>query len=121
MVRGIRGAITVQKNDEEEMITNTAKLLRQMAEANEIDHEQIAQLIITATDDLNAAFPAKATRSIKGWELVPVMCAREILVPNAMKKCIRVMMTVNTDRAQNDIQHIYLENAIHLRPDISED
>ncbi len=118
MVRGIRGAITVKNNNENEIVASTERLLKEMIEQNQLEADIVAHVMITVTEDLNAAFPAKALRSFTDWTYVPVMCSREIPVPNSLEKCIRVMLTVNTDVAQQEIKHVYLEEAVHLRPDL---
>ncbi|WNF38034.1 chorismate mutase [Bacillaceae bacterium IKA-2] len=118
MVRGIRGAITVTNNEEKEILTATEQLLKEVIEKNQIDPNLVAHVIITVTEDIDAMFPAKALRSFPAWRYVPVMCSREIPVPNSLPKCIRLMLTVNTDVAQNEINHIYLREAVHLRPDL---
>ncbi len=72
----------------------------------------------TVTDDINAAFPAKVARELPGWSHVPVMCMREIDVPNSLEKCIRVMLLAKTDLAQKEVIHIFLNDAVKLRPDL---
>ncbi|WP_041808801.1 chorismate mutase [Evansella cellulosilytica] len=119
MVRGIRGAITVEENDRKEIILATAKLAERMQEENKYHPSDVSHILITTTNDLNAAFPAVGLRELEGYELVPVMCAQEIPVPNSLEKCIRIMATVNTNKQQHEVQHIYLEKAIQLRPDLS--
>lgn len=119
MVRGIRGAITVEENNKEKIIAACARLIKTMEEANGYHPDDISQIIITATPDLTAAFPAAGLRELDGYDLVPVMCAQEIPVPNSLEKCIRVMATVNTNKRPSEINHIYLERAVHLRPDLS--
>ncbi len=119
MIRGIRGAITVKENDADEMVANTKILLDEMIKKNEIVPENVAQVIITTTNDLDAVFPARAMRLLEGWTYVPVMCMREIPVVNSLEKCIRILMTVETDIPQDQIEHIYLEGAVVLRPDLS--
>lgn len=118
MVRGIRGAITVTNNDEKEILIATERLLKEVIIKNQIDPSFVAHVMITVTEDLNATFPAKALRSFSDWTYVPVMCSREIPVQNSLPMCIRVMLTVNTDVAQEEIKHIYLERAVNLRPDL---
>lgn len=119
MVRGVRGATTTEANDENEILEATEEVVGQMIKENNISPEQVAQVLITVTPDLNAAFPARALRSFDGWTFVPVMCATEIDVPNALSKCIRIMMTVNTDKKQSEVKHIYLKNAKQLRPEFA--
>lgn len=118
MVRGVRGATTVVNNDEKDILVATEQLLKEMISNNKIDPTMVAHVIITVTEDIDATFPAKALRSLNGWTYVPVMCSREIPVPNSLPKCIRVMLTVNTDVRQEEIKHIYLGEAVQLRPDL---
>lgn len=119
MVRGVRGATTTEENDEKQILSATEEVVAQMIKENNISPEQVAQVLITVTPDLNATFPAKALRSFDGWTYVPVMCATEINVPGALQKCIRIMMTVNTDKLQTEITHVYLKNAKQLRPEFT--
>lgn len=118
MIRGVRGAITVKEDNEAEIISATEKLIRQMIEENQIKADQVASILFSVTEDLITTFPAKAVRGIEGWRYVPVMCMQEIPVPTSLKKCIRVMMHVNTNTVQEEIMHVYLEGAEILRPDL---
>jgi chorismate mutase len=114
--RGIRGATTVDCNDREEILGATTELLRLMVQENNVDIEDIASASFTLTDDLDAVFPALAARQI-GWNEVPLICMREIPVPNSLSKCIRVLLLINTSRSSSEIQHIYLRKAVSLRPE----
>lgn len=118
MIRGVRGAITVSQNDAEEITQAAQRLLNEMIIANNIIPDTVASVFISATDDVDAAFPARALRNFEGWKYVPVMCMKELAVPDSLKMCIRVMMHVNTNMAQEEIRHIYLEGAKILRPDL---
>lgn len=118
LIRGVRGAITVRSNTEEEIISATEELLAKVIELNQISPDSVASAFISTTAEINAAFPAKAMRKFEGWTYVPVMCMREIPVPNSLKMCIRIMMHVNTNKLQEDIVHVYLRDAIALRPDL---
>ena len=117
--RGIRGATTVTCNDAEEILHATTKLLQEIVAQNTVQPEQIANIWITMTEDLNATFPARAIRAMEGWDLVPLMCAIEIPVKGSLPLCIRLMVTINTDKEQHEIRHVYLNEAIALRPDLS--
>lgn len=117
--RGIRGATTVTRNDAEEILHATTKLLQEIVAQNAVQPEQIANIWITMTEDLNATFPARAIRAMEGWDLVPLMCAIEIPVKGSLPLCIRLMVTINTDKEQHEIRHVYLNEAIALRPDLS--
>ncbi len=117
VVRGIRGAIAVRENTAEEIFRGTEEVLRKIVEVNEIDIGDIASVFLTTTPDLNAEFPATAARRM-GWNMVPLLCAREIDVPGRMPRLIRVLMHVNTTKTQQEIKHQYLGEAAVLRPDL---
>ena len=118
-VRGIRGAITVERNTAEDISRATIELLTKTVEANEVNTEDIASVFLTVTPDLNAEFPARAARRM-GWRLVPLLCAREIDVPGGMPKLIRVLMHINTTKTQAEIRHQYLGEAAAIRADLME-
>jgi chorismate mutase len=118
LIRGVRGAITVSGNTEEEIVAAAERLLREVIRENSISPDSVASVLISVTQDVNAAFPAKALRRIDGWVYVPVMCVQEIPVPGSLPMCIRAMFHVNTDASQDQIKHIYLEGAKVLRPDL---
>ncbi|GAX89739.1 chorismate mutase [Effusibacillus lacus] len=120
MIRGIRGATTVEENTESAIYKATRELLEEIISVNQFQPEEIASVFATMTEDLNAAFPAMAIRSIPGWELVPMMCAREIPVPGSVTMCIRVMIHVNSSLSQREIKHVYLGRAASLRPDLTD-
>lgn len=117
-VRGIRGATTVVHNEEKEILDATSELLQHIIRENEIDPEQICSVFITTTHDLTATFPARAIRQLPGWELVPLMCSLEIPVQPSLPRCIRLMVHVNTTKSQKQINHVYLNEAKILRPDL---
>ncbi|HEY7862095.1 MAG TPA: chorismate mutase [Thermoanaerobaculia bacterium] len=121
MVRGIRGATTVDEDDADEIVLRTQELLRALLSANGAKPEEVASAIFTLTDDLESAFPAVAARRLEGWENVPLLCAREIPVPGAPKQCIRVLLHWNTELPASRIQHAYLRGARALRPEWAAD
>lgn len=118
--RGIRGATTVDHNDREEILAATRELLELLIEKNDLKVEDIVSAIFSTTEDLNAEFPAVAARGL-GWTETALMCAREIPVPNSLQKCIRVLIHVNTTRSAQEIQHVYIKEAVSLRPTFSVD
>ncbi|MDO7905070.1 chorismate mutase [Paenibacillus sp. JX-17] len=117
--RGIRGATTVNQNEEQEILSETLVLLREIVARNEIDPESVSNIWITMTQDLDAAFPAKAIRLMEGWQYVPLMCSVEVPVKGSLPQCIRLMVQVNTEKSQREIKHVYLNGARVLRPDLS--
>ncbi len=117
-VRGIRGATNVTENSAAEILDATRELLEEVLNRNGLqEFEDIVSAIFTTTTDLTAAFPAEAARGL-GMNHVPLLCASEIAVPNAMPLCIRVMLHVNTERSQDQMVHVYLRDAKRLRPDM---
>jgi chorismate mutase len=117
--RGIRGATTVEHNTREEILAATAEMLQILIQRNALQAEDVASAIFSVTDDLDAEFPALAARQL-GWTEVALMCTREIPVPHSLKKCIRVMLHVNTTRSAAEIQHVYIHGAATLRPTFSQ-
>ncbi len=113
-VRGVRGATTVTEDTREAILDATMELLNEIVTANEIDKDDLASVHLTTTRDLVAEFPAVAARMM-GWVHVPLLQSHEMDVPHGQPRCIRVMMLWNTDRAPQDIKHIYLRDAVNLR------
>jgi chorismate mutase len=128
MMRGIRGATTVFENTPDAIFEATKELLMQMLEQNALcEHPHapddaeldcLCSIIFTVTPDLNAAFPAEAARNGLNMKYVPLLNALEIPVPGRLQRAIRVMMHVNTDKSQHEIKHVYLRDAVVLRPDL---
>lgn len=118
--RGIRGATTVAENTSEAILAATRELLGALVAHNTLDVDEITSVFFTVTDDLDAAYPALAARQT-GWEQVALLCAREIPVPGGLARCIRVLLHVNTERTQAQIRHVYLREAVMLRPGFAGD
>jgi len=116
--RGVRGATTVENNTRDEILQATRQLLALMIRLNGIESTAVGSAIFTVTSDLNAEFPALAARQL-GWPDVPLLCSYEISVPNSLPRCIRILVNWNTDKGQQEIQHIYIKDAVRLRPDLS--
>jgi len=116
-LRGIRGATTTEANSAEAILSATRTLLEALTMANALRPEDLAAVFFTVTDDLDAAFPARAAREL-GWQRVPLLDAREIPVPGSLPRCIRVLMLWNSDSPQSEVVHVYLERAGVLRPDL---
>ena len=116
--RGVRGAITLEENTKEEIKSAVIELLNKMLSDNSIKKEDIAFAIFTTTSDINADFPAKYARLECGFNNVPMMCYHELDVENSLKKCLRILLNINTDKTQKQIHHIYLKGAKILREDI---
>jgi chorismate mutase len=115
--RGIRGATTVPENNVEAILSATRELLQTIIDENGVRQEDVASVIFTATPDLNAVCPAAAARQM-GWTYTALLCLQEMVVPESLPRCIRVLIHWNTDRAIDEIHHVYLHQARVLRPDL---
>jgi chorismate mutase len=118
LCRGVRGATTVTENSREAILRCTRQMLGLLIRRNQIRSADIASAIFTVTKDLNAEFPALAARQL-GWIEVPLLCGYEIEVPGSLPLCVRVLVHWNTAIAQNEVQHVYIHDAVRLRPDLS--
>ncbi len=112
----LRGATSAERNDAEAIVAATEELLQVLMARNSLQAERMVSCIFTCTDDLNAEFPAVAARRL-GLSSVPLLCAREIDVPEALQRVIRVMVhCYATEEAQ--AEHVYLREAVALRADL---
>ena len=126
-VRGIRGAITAQPktkdapvNTEEAIEEAVEKLLDAIEKHNQFKPEDIVCVFFTATNDLNATFPAKVARKIRPkWQYVPLLDLQQMHVEGGLKYCIRILIQINTNKPQSEIVHCYLGEAENLRADLS--
>jgi len=116
LVRGIRGAITVNSNTKEEIIGIIKELLITLQRENNFKIEDIVSIFFSATPDLNAAFPAQAAREL-GWDKVPLFDMQEIEVPGSLPRCIRILVQINCQKSLQEIKHCYLRGAKILRKD----
>ena len=116
--RGVRGATTADANTREAILAATRQLLALMIRINGIEPQDVGSAIFSLTRDLDAEFPALAARQL-GWLDVPLLCTYEVDVPGSLRRCVRVLMHWNTDKPQHEIHHVYVKDAVKLRPDLS--
>lgn len=114
--RGVRGAISVEANTADAILSATRELLEAMIAANGIEPDDVCSLMLTTTPDLTAEYPALAARQL-GWLDVAILCGHEMAVPHGLPRCVRALIHWNTDRTPQEIQHVYLRDAETLRPD----
>ncbi|HKA03696.1 MAG TPA: chorismate mutase [Acidimicrobiales bacterium] len=119
-VRALRGATTLDEDTPEQMYTRVKELFAALFERNRLESDDIISIFLTATPDLGSAFPATAARAF-GLEDVPLLGAQELDVEGAMPRCVRVLLHIETDRSRSELEHVFLEGAIHLRPDLKRD
>lgn len=120
-MQGIRGAATVENDTKEEVMQAVKEMLTKIMADNDITAEDIGAAIFSATKDITSVFPAFAARTLPGWDLVPLFDAQQLYIENSIKKCVRVLLLVNTDKKQSQIHHVYLGRAASLRPDLQEE
>ena len=119
-LRGIRGATTVENNERDEILEATSELISALMEANELHVDDVASVFFSATQDINAEFPALAARHL-GWSHVALTCMQEMYVPGSLPMCIRILMHVNTAKRQDEVEFVYQRGARALRPDLVKD
>jgi chorismate mutase len=115
-VVGIRGAVDVAADTPAEIRAAVTNLVREIGARNGIDQANIVSAMFTLTPDLVCMFPAEAARAA-GWSDVPMLCATEVAVPNALDRCLRVLVHAYLPDAKK-AEHVYLGQAIRLRPDL---
>jgi len=117
-IRGIRGAITAETNTKESILSNTEELLSDLLKLNDVNTDDIASIFFSVTTDLTAEFPAIAARKL-GLKDTPLLCLTEIPVPGSLSRCIRILIQVNSEKPQAEMKHLYLKEAVSLRPEFA--
>src|SRR3712207_3640093 len=108
-LHALRGATTVDRNDADAIVGATEWLMREIMKRNALHPDDVVSAIFTLTDDLDAQFPAVAARNL-GFDRVPLLCAREIPVPDALPRVIRVLLHYYADD-DHAAKHVYLGEA----------
>ncbi|HEU5265826.1 MAG TPA: chorismate mutase [Jatrophihabitans sp.] len=116
-VRAVRGAIQVEADERDAILTGTSELVSEVLRRNAIDPADLISIVFTATPDLTAEFPAYAARQL-GLTDVPLLCTTEIAVPGSMPRVLRLLAHVETERPRPEIRHVYLRGAAALRTDL---
>ena len=119
-VRAIRGATTIE-DDVPALITDRVKaLMAALFERNELTNDDVISVLVTGTADIRSLHPAAAVRGF-GLPDVPILGAQEMEVDGTLARCVRVLLHVETDRPRSELQHVFLEGAVVLRPDLAAD
>jgi chorismate mutase len=112
----VRGAVQAERNESAEILGATEELMRELMGRNRLQPADLVSCVFTTTGDLDAEFPAVAARNL-GLEAVPLLCAREIDVPGAMPRVIRVLVHYHAGDGHGPV-HTYLGAAQKLRSDL---
>ena len=118
VMRGIRGATTVEHNDKEHIRHAAQQLMTQMMTVNKLSAEQVGAAIFSSTEDLTATFPTTGVRQLPTFKWIPMFDTREPAVEGSLPLCIRLLLLVDVDRSAREIHHVYMKGAVGLRPDI---
>ena len=118
-IRALRGATTISEDTPEHIDERVLALFEALFDHNDLHHDDLISVILTATPDIHSQFPATSARKF-GLGDVPLLCAREIAVPGALPQVIRVMVHCDTDRPRSELHHVYLGAARSLRDDLPE-
>jgi chorismate mutase len=112
----LRGAASVEANEPDAILGATEALMREIMDRNDLRPDAVVSCIFTLTSDLDAEFPAVAARNL-GFDRVPLLCAREIPVPGALPRVIRVLIHYHA-ADEHHARHVYLGEARALRTDL---
>ncbi|MGQ0844390.1 MAG: chorismate mutase [Sporichthyaceae bacterium] len=118
-VRAIRGAVQLDADEREHMLTSVSELVSAVLERNGLAVDDLISIVFTATPDLHSEFPAVGARDL-GITDVPLLCAQELDIAGAMPRVIRVLAHAESERSKAEIQHVYLRGATALRKDIAQ-
>lgn len=118
MLRGIRGAATVENNSKDEIWKAAQLLVTKMLSANGMSLDDVGAIIFTSTNDLTAAFPTAGLRQLPGFNLVPLFDAQETFIEGSLPRCIRALILADLDKKSSEVIHVYLGEAKKLRPDL---
>ena len=118
-MRGVRGATTAAGDDEKSIWRAVQDMVVELLKRNNLKPADIGAMIFTVTDDLTAAFPSTGVRQLVGFDSVPLFDACQPNIDGSLPRCIRVLVLADTDKKQTEIHHVYMGEAVTLRPDIS--
>ncbi|MGL6107053.1 chorismate mutase [Romboutsia sp.] len=117
-VLAIRGATTAESNNKEEILKESAILVKTIIEKNSLDKDDIISMCFTMTKDLDAVYPSVSVREILNICDIPMLNYEEKYIEGSLCNCIRVMMHINSDKPKSEIKHVYLNKAKDLRKDL---
>lgn len=112
----IRGATTIENDNEEEVLSASKELIEEIVKRNSLNEKDIISIITTCTKDIRAAYPGPGIRAANID--VPILSMQEMDVEGSLKHCIRFIIHAEINAVP---KHVYLKKAVGLRPDYKED
>tara|TARA_B100001121_G_C18432307_1_gene499815 strand:- start:257 stop:640 length:384 start_codon:yes stop_codon:yes gene_type:complete len=112
----IRGATTSDGNTEIFIKDAVVELIQNFISLNDLKKENIISITFTVTKDLTACFPASIARKHFNFDSVAFLDCQQMMVPNDMSLCIRMMALVYLKSNCKPV-HPYLKGSAKLRPD----
>ncbi|MET0275770.1 MAG: chorismate mutase [Acidimicrobiia bacterium] len=119
-LQALRGAITCDEDSKAEIDAKTTLLVKELFARNGLTNDDVVSILFTATPDLHAQFPAASARASLGLDDVPLIGAQEQDVPDALVRCVRVMIHCYSERPRAELHHVFLGDAAVLRPDLQQ-
>ena len=90
----IRGATTASGNSVKEIKEAVIELINELISRNNLVKTNLLSITFTATQDLDACFPASIARKCNGLDSVAFLDCQQMYVPNDVDFCIRIMAQV---------------------------
>jgi chorismate mutase len=118
-VRALRGATTLDVDAPDHIRERVKALMAALYERNGLDNDRLISVLITGTSH-RTFHPVTAAREF-GLDDVPLLGAQELDIEGTMPRCVRVLLHVETDRPRSELRHVFLEGAVSLRPDLTDD
>lgn len=118
-IRGFRGATTLDADTPEEMRERVGALVEALLDRNGLAGDDLVSALFTTTPDLVTTFPATAARATGRLDDVPLMGAVEQANPTGTARCVRVLLHAYSPRSRSEVEHVFLEGAVGLRPDLA--
>ncbi len=116
-VRAIRGATTVDTDTPEQIKSRVLTLMTALMEHNCLVADDVVSMFVTATADITSFHPATAARAY-GLPDVAILGAQELGITDSLARCVRILLHVETERRRDQLEHVFLEGAVVLRPDL---
>jgi len=115
----IRGATTVVQDNPEQIKSACLEMVQEILHKNNIEKEEdIVMIFLTMTSDLRSLNASSAIRQGMNWKHVPFFTSQEPEITGMLPFCIRILIQCNLPASQAEVKHIYLNEAIKLRPDL---